>query len=418
MICALRLRVLVFAVLLLCPCVRHTQAQQQEEVKGSVAEPSDAAEVRKQIAVVEKLRDSGFPDRAATLFFLAAAKQHLGETLDALKLLKESIALRAGFDPSGEPAFRPLKESKEFTDLVENARRDFPTVSKAHVAFVTQEKDLVPVGLAYDTKHDVFYLSSLNRRKIVKIAEDGTVSDFVPAERDHLLPVLGIRLDPGDGTVWANCFADRGVTELVHYDSAGMLLGRYAPTDSAKHGFNDLVLRKNGDVILTDSLNNAVLRFDRKTGSFTPLSLHRAIFYPNGIAIADDDRQLFVADALGVVRVDLAAGASADINPGPRRTLAGFDGMYWYKDGLVGVQNGIGSPRVAAFRLSADGLSVKQSAILEYRSAQTVLPTTGAIHGNDFYFIANSQIDNLNDDKVLDATRLERIRIAVVRLPW
>lgn len=409
---------LLFATIALSSFAPCAKSQQQDEVKGSVAEPSDAAEVRRQIAGVEKLQSTGFPDRAATLFFLAASKQHLGETLDALKLLKECIALRAGFDPSGEPAFRALHESKEFTDLVENTHRDFPAVSKARVAFVTEEKDLVPEGLAYDAKRDVFYLSSLNRRKIVKIAQDGTVSDFVPADRDHLLPVLGIRMDPVDDTIWANCFADRGVAELVHYDGNGTLLGRYTPKDDVKHGFNDLVLRKNGDVILTDSLNNAVLRFDRKTSSFAPLPLHRAVFYPNGIALADDDRQLFVADALGVVRVDLATGASADVNPGPRRTLAGFDGMYWYKDGLIGVQNGIGSPRVGAFRLSADGLSVKQSAILEYRSPQTVLPTTGAIHGNDFYFIANSQIDNLNDDKVLDTTRLERIRIAVVHLPW
>jgi hypothetical protein len=169
---------------------------------------------------------------------------------------------------------------------------------------------------------------------------------------------------------------------------------------------------------VTDSLSNQVLRFDRKTSTFAALALHRAILYPNGIAIDDNEERLFVADALGVLRVDLGTGASADVNPGARKTLAGFDGLYWYKGGLVGVQNGIGSPRVAAFRLSSDGLSVKQAAILEYRSPLTVLPTTGAIRGNEFYFIANSQIDNMNNDKVLDTTRLEHVRIASVHLPW
>src|SRR5262249_42259569 len=154
-----------------------------------------------------------------------------------------------------------------------------------------------------------------------------------------LLPVVGIRLDPGDGTLWANCFAERGISELVHFDAEGKLLGRYPPKGEAKHGFNDLVLRKNGEIILTDSLDNSVMRFDRKTGSFATVGLHRGLLYPNGIALADDDEQLFVADALGVVRVNLTTGASADVNPGPRRTLAGFDGMYWYKGGLVGVQN-------------------------------------------------------------------------------
>ncbi|HEX9233108.1 MAG TPA: hypothetical protein VF863_01725 [Candidatus Acidoferrum sp.] len=45
------------------------------------------------------------------------------------------------------------------------------------------------------------------------------------------------------------------------------------------------------------------------------------------------------------------------------------------------------------------------------------MPTTGAIRGSDFYFISNSQIDNLNGDKILDPTRLEPVRIAVVHLP-
>ena len=47
-----------------------------------------------------------------------------------------------------------------------------------------------------------------------------------------------------------------------------------------------------------------------------------------------------------------------------------------------------------------------------------VLPTTGAIRGSDFFFIANSQIDNLNNDKVMDVTRLEVIRIGVLHLPY
>jgi hypothetical protein len=45
------------------------------------------------------------------------------------------------------------------------------------------------------------------------------------------------------------------------------------------------------------------------------------------------------------------------------------------------------------------------------------LPTTGAIHESDFFFIANSQIDNLNNDKVMDVTRLEAVRVGVLRLP-
>ena len=403
----------LMAVFSVAPFAR---SQDQEEIKGAPAEPTDAQEIREQIAAVQKLQPT-LPDRGAALYFLAAAKQHLRETREALAFLKECVALQEGFDPSGEPAFLELRGSKEFTTLTDSVRRDFPVIAKAHEAFRTIEKNLVPEGLAYDARRNVFYLSSLNRRKIVEIGRDGNVSDFVPADRFGLLPVLGIRLNPNDGTVWADSFTDSGRTELLHFDAAGKLLGRFKPEDSAKHGFNDLVIRKNGEVITTDSPANKVFRFDPAAKTFKTLPVHRTLFYPNGITLSEDDRRLYVADSLGVVTVDLASGESQDVDPGPKSTLAGIDGLYWHNGSLIGIQNGIGSPRIAAFHLSSDGLRVTRTTVLENRSNFCVLPTTGAIRGSDFYFIANSQIDNMNNDKVMDVTRLEVIRIAVLRLP-
>lgn len=398
------------------PLIAHSQEKEKEQIKGVLAEPDDAAEVREQIAAVEKLK-TVVPDRGAVLFFLSTAKQHLGETREGLALLKECLALREGFDPSGSSSFLGSKGTKEFDDLVAAVRRDFPVIAQARLAFVTDEKDLIPEGLAYDAKRNLFYLGSLNRKKIVKIDAEGRVSDFVPADRYGLLPVLGIRLDPADGTVWANTFEDAGRTELVHFDSAGKLLGRFAPKDGAKHGFNDLVVRKNGEVITTDSLSNQVFRFDPRSHAFTPLLVCRILLYPNGIALADDDRSLYVADGVGVVKIDLADNSSRDVDPGPRHTIAGADGLYWHNGSLIAVQNGMGSPRVAAFKLSKDGNRVTQVTVLENRTQFTTLPTTGAIRGNDFYFIANSQIDNLNGDKIMDVTKLAAVRIAVVRMP-
>src|SRR5216683_6512494 len=280
---------LLSAAMLCLPAALCAQENEKEQVKGVFAEPDDAAEVRQQIAMVEKLQ-SVVPDRGAILYFLSTAKQHLGETRAALSLLRDCLALREGFDPSGDPAFLGLKGSKEFDELAEKVRRDFPPVAAARFAFVTEEKDLIPEGLAYDEKRNLYYLSSLNRKKIVKIDSEGRVSDFVPGDRYGLLPVLGIRLDPSDGTVWADSFENAGRTELLHFNSAGKLLDRYAPKDNAKRGFNDLVVRKNGEVIATDSLSNQVIRFDPPSQTFVPLTTYRMLFYPNGIALADDDQ--------------------------------------------------------------------------------------------------------------------------------
>jgi hypothetical protein len=389
----------------------------QEPDKAQVNdEPADAPEVRGQIAIVEK-RLPQLLDRGAGLYFLATLKQHLGETREALRLLRECLLLHEGFDPAGSPELRVLKGSKEFDDLVADVHREFPVVAQAKLAFVTQEKDLIPEGLAYDPRQNVLYLSSLNRRKIVKIMADGRTADFVPAGRDKLLPVLGIRFDPGDGTVWANSWDENGNrSELLHFDASGILLGRYAPDGAAGHGFNDLVVRKNGEIILTDSVSNQVLRFDPGTHSFELLPVEHLLSAPNGIALADDNRQLYVADDFGVVRVDLDTDATTDVNPGPRNTLAGIDGLYWHKGSLIAVQNAIGSPRIAAFLLSKDGTRVTKTTVLENRSGFSVLPTTGALRDNDFYFIVNSQSGNMNGDHIMDVTKLEPVRIGVLHL--
>lgn len=394
----------------------RANCQDQSDVKGSPAEPDDAEEVRQQIATVQKLQ-AKLPDRGAALYFLAVAKEHLRDSVAALALLKECVALQEGFDPSGEPTFGEFRGTKEFTAMIDKVHRDFPVLAQAREAFRTVARDLVPEGLAYDARRKVFYMSSLNRRKILQFALDGVASDFVPAEKYELLPVLGIRLSSTDDTVWADSFSDGGRTELLHFDPSGKLLGRFKPADSAKHGFNDLVVRRNGEVLTTDSLRNEVLRFDPLRQTFSPVTVHRPLFYPNGIALASDGHTLYLADRLGVIRVDLSSGDSRDLEAGPRSTLAGIDGLYCYNGGLIGIQNGIGSPRVAAFRLSNDGFRVTHTTVLENRSNFTVLPTTGAIRGRDFYFISNSQIDNMSNDRVTDVTKLEVIRIGVVRLP-
>jgi len=389
---------------------------QEEEMRGAPAEPADAQETRAQIALLEKLQPN-FPDRGAILYNLAALHQHLGETLEVTELLKQCIALGEGFDPSGDPAFAGLRTSHEFTELVEKVHRDFPAEAHARLALITEEKNLVPEGLAWDPNRKVFYLGSLAQKKLVQSTPDSHVSDFVPANRDHLLPVLGIRLDPRDASIWANTEDDLGKAELVHYDQNGNLLDRSYLNDSVKHGFNDLIVRKSGEIILTDSLNNQVYRFDPASKSFAPLKIHRDLFYPNGIALSSDDKLLFVADAIGIIRIDLDNLTTRDVNSGPHSTLAGADGLYWYNGSLIAIQNGIGSPRIAAFKLSNDGTRVARTTILENRSSFTSLPTTGAIRGSDFYFISNSHIDNLNGGKILDVTQLEPVRIAVVHLP-
>ena len=230
-------------------------------------------------------------------------------------------------------------------------------------------------------------------------------------------PVLGIRLDPADGSVWANSFLDTGRTELLHFDRAGKLLGR-SPSTGKKSTVSTISLfftvasSTSPTHLLTSSIALIARHENSRTKKF------RALFCsPNGIALSDDQQTLYVADQLGIIRVDLTTHSSTEVDPGPHNTVSGADGLYWHKNTLIAIQNGIGSPRIAQFSLNKDGLRVAKTTILENRSTFTVLPTTGALRDDDFYFIVNSQLDNLNGTHILDPLKLEPIRIGVLHLP-
>jgi hypothetical protein len=107
-----------------------------------------------------------------------------------------------------------------------------------------------------------------------------------------------------------------------------------------------------------------------------------------------------------------------EVDAGKSSTLAGIDGLYWYKNSLLAAQYGTGGFGIARFQLSLDGGRVTRTEVLEYRTPLLTFPTTGAIAGSNFYFIANTGIDNWDGDKdeILDPAKLEPIHVAVVAL--
>jgi hypothetical protein len=398
----------------------HNRSQITEVHQNSAAPiqppPLDGAVLR---AEVQKIEDSlpKVPDRGAALFLLARRYAQLGELQKALALLKKCVALDEGFDPADSPAFQPLKSFPEFRELVEQIHRRQPPVHLAHIAFTVPETDLFPEGLAVDWPKHVFYMGSMHRRKIIRITEAGEVSDFVKQGQYNLMPVGGLKVDPADHSVWAA--TDPGEakrSELIHFDANGKLLERFLAPGPGPHDLNDLVLRDAREIYLSDTFAHQAYRFDRTSHSFTPLTFPRPLFYPNGITVSDDGDLLYVADLLGVICVDMRDNSAHEVDPGKGNTLAGIDGLYWHKDGLVAVQYGTGSFRVMQWRLSTDGKSVRSTGILEYRTPLVSFPTTGAVAGENFYFISNTGIANLKDDRIIDLNKLEPIHVAVVPL--
>ena len=377
--------------------------------------PSAEARYRPMIQQMEQMLPT-LDDHGAGLFSLARLYAQIGDRQKAFALLKESLATGEGFEPSGSEMLAPLRSSPEFARLAEQAEKRYPIVQKAKVAFTVPEKDLIPEGLAYDPVRQFFYMGSMYHRKIVRITENGEVSDVIKPDLYHLQPIGGVHVDPADHSLWAA--SDPNTThgsELYHFDAQGQLLERYSPPGVGPHDLNDLVLYRSSAIFVTDTDANLTYRFDRKTHVFTPLKLLRPQIFPNGITLSDDLTRLYIADWLGVIMVDLRDNAAREVHPGKHNTLCGIDGLYWYKNSLIGVQSA-GTFRVVRWFLATDGRRVLAAKTLEKGTPLVSFPTTGAIRGTQFYFIANTGIANYDDGRIVDPTKLEPVHIAVVSL--
>lgn len=120
--------------------------------------------------------------------------------------------------------------------------------------------------------------------------------------------------------------------------------------------------------------------------------------YPNGVAVSDDGRHLFVAQGVSLRRIDAATGEVTRLDHPPELTTLGIDGLYWQDGGLTAVQNGGTAGRVLRLRLSPDRTAISGFEVLEGGGPEFDIPTTGAPVVGRLYVVANSQLDRLNAD--------------------
>jgi hypothetical protein len=298
--------------------------------------------------------------------------------------------------------------------------------STVETAFVVKEKDLIPEGIAYDPASEAFFLSSIHKNKIIRIAKTGLVSDFATSNKDGLLQVLGMKVDNA-GRLWA-CnnnpdydTAKANITAQVHVFeiSTGKLVKKFALKDRKKHLFNDLHQMSNGDTYVSDSDGGAIYVIKKESDKIEPFLTPGSLIYPNGITASADESKLFVStgSGLGIVSVDLNTKKITSIRH-PHFFIFGMDGLYYHKNKLIGVQNVTFPEGIVELGLaeSLENFTSVRSLVSEHPAF--ISPTTGVIAGDYFYFIANSQLFQVvrNQGKIKDPAGLKDVIILKIKL--
>lgn len=371
-------------------------------------------------ALLDRMRASD-PQDAVVLFQLAVQAAAAGRAREALDLLDAVSRAPGGLDPGFHRGFFPYHGDTTFQRILADIRAAHPPIVRSAPAFTIAERDLHPEGIAFDPVSRASFVGSF-KGKIVRVDSAGRASDFAFVSRPEApRVVVGTRVDAARRHLWAavddpRAFGDTAIegAALMQFDIAS---GRVvAAHRGAKGAFNDVVVAPDGTAYATNTTDGSIwhVAIGGRLRVFLPPG---SVPAANGIAISPDGRWLIVAGWHDLVRVEVATGAMQPLTAPSGTVLGSFDGLYWYEDGLVGIQNGLHPGRVVRLTLDVARARVTRATILERHHPRFGGMTTAALDGHSLLYIVNTQSRSFNGDGTVKAgVTLQDVLIARVPL--
>ncbi|HEX8250222.1 MAG TPA: tetratricopeptide repeat protein [Pyrinomonadaceae bacterium] len=400
------------------------RAQQFEKQAREAFEAKDFAGYLANVRQAAELR----PNHPRLLYNLARAYALGGNRQEAVRLLERLAKMGMLTRLETDAELGKLLPASDFQNLKILFERNRQPLNVSSRAFTLSEKDLIVESVAYDSVSKRFFVGSVRRRKILVVAPDGKTSEF-SSPQDNLWSVLGMKTDEKRRLLWVCTTVfpqmlgfkkwDEGVSAIFKYDlNSNRLLKKYVLSGaSGKHGLGDLVVARNGEVFATDSIAPAIYRINPKSDEIEPFLLDKSFASLQGLTFAPGEKHLFVADySLGIFSVEMATRKITWLAPASEVVALGVDGLYFHRGKLIGIQNGTSPQRVVRFSLSKDNLRLTGAETLEANHADFNEPTLGVMAGDDFYFIANSQWEMV-DEKGASAAPEKWREPVVLRLP-
>lgn len=340
---------------------------------------------------------------------LAKAFAITGKKTKSIELLDDISVIGFDYDVRNDSGFINIWKHSLLKEITERVKRNTEIIS-SDLAYTLNEKDLVPEGMTYDPRQQRFYISSVYKRKIVFVNSDGTSGELFTEAQDGLYSNFGMKVDAARNQLWVIGILNYPKARIMNRNEpqkaavfqynleTKKLIHQYILNDTAQHMFNDLVL-VGGNVFVTDTKQQAVYKIVPAKQTIELWFQNGNSFRPNGITVSQDQRYLFVAHWDGITRIGVADTHHIQLQTKLNTTLSGIDGLYFYGNDLIAIQNNAGpQSRVMRFELNKELNSVVRSTILESGNPLFNVPTTGVIVGDDFYFIANSQLRSFNGD--------------------
>ena len=347
------------------------------------------------------------PGDAVLAYFLALVRARAGDREGALAALEQTLQHGQGFLPPLD-LFETLKDEPRFAVLRARFEKRLPVKTDGRIAFALPDRRMLPEGIAYDPRSRVFYVGSISRNAVYRIARNGKVEPF-SRPGDELDAILGLAIDGASRQLYAvstSALTEAGRAKprnaIKIYDLARGRLQRTIEVPGARQ-LNDVARAPDGTLLVSDSGGGGVWHVDPASGSVNALIPLDTARGANGIAVAPRGDVAYVAAARRPLRVELATGAYLPLDPPAGENAAAIDGLYWHDGALIGIQNATTPARVVRLELAPDGRSIVAVQTLQSHHQRAFdQPTTAALAPDGLYVLARTQVSLFNDRGTID----------------
>ena len=340
---------------------------------------------------------------------------------EAISYLTKAININAGYNLD-DPNLNAIRQHPGFQQLIQTKNKLNQTLIHSDTAYVIQDRQLHLESVAFDPVEKTIYGGSIHKRKIIRINSKGVVADFTQPEQHGTGSIFGLKVDAKKRFLWA-CSA--AIPEMQHYDSTmapalfqfdiktGRLVGSFRPVDTLRHQmFGDLVLDSKGTPYVSDSRNNIIYRYDFERRELRPYFFSKEFWSIQGLCFSEDDNMLYIADYVkGIFMLDVKTMKLSKVNAPYDLSLKGTDGILFYKNSLITIQNGVQPNRVVRHFLSQAGNSFMRYEYIDNAHPAFGEPTIGSLPQNTLFYVANSQWNVYENGKIKDPTELHPIVI-------
>ncbi len=260
------------------------------------------------------------------------------------------------------------------------------------------QKSLIPEGIAVGPSGEI-YLSNIYAKNIIRANSDGAEPKVIWTRFTGEFSGVGITEKNGKLYNLANT-KHQSVFQIIDIEKEE-LFQNYLVSDTPRTFLNDLAVTSKGKVYITDSDRSRIYTIEND--SLVVFIESDEIQYPNGIALSDDEQTLYMASFTKGIRIyDLLSGQFVNEVDELGVTRA-IDGLKYYQNSLIGIQNASRNPEehcIVRFYLDNEGSGIDRVDTLFVNHPTFNIPTTFDIKDGWVYCLSNSQLDNLDQEKM------------------